>query len=230
LTLVAGVWGSILTAGECSFVDTSDFDADQLIGPDELRAFVNPLLGEQAKSHDSIGEILNACRAYLLVVANAELSRDVAGKISPSDVVQETLIEAHQAFPGFQGRTQEELLAWLRQILRNNVLNAMRRYRQTASRQVAREIRLAGGAGSTESGFKVVDPEPGPRSKAIQEEEERRLAEAVARLPPDYRDVIELRNREHLTFAEVGERIGRSDEAARKLWARAIEMLRAELR
>jgi RNA polymerase sigma-70 factor (ECF subfamily) len=178
----------------------------------------------------SFGEILNACRSYLLVVARAELSRDLAGKVSPSDVVQETLIEAHLAFQKFEGRTREELLAWLRQILRNNLLNAMRRYRQTASRQVAREIRLAGGAGSTESEFKLADPDPGPRSKAIQLEEERRLAEAVARLPNDYRKVIELRNREHLTFAEVGERIGRSEEAARKLWARAIEMLRREMR
>ena len=78
--------------------------------------------------------------------------------------------------------------------------------------------------------MKLADPFPGPRSDLIHGEEEQRLIEALGRLPSVYREVIELHNRERMTFAEVGERIGRSAEAARKLWARAIEMLRVEMR
>jgi RNA polymerase sigma-70 factor (ECF subfamily) len=114
--------------------------------------------------------------------------------------------------------------------LKNNLLNAARRFRETASRKVALETRLAAGSASTDSGVKLADPWPGPQSDYIQREEERRLVEALARLPETYRQVIELHNRDRLTFAEVGECIGRSAEAARKLWARAIEMLRVELR
>ncbi len=183
-----------------------------------------------AEDGGSIGEMLNACRAYLTVVAYAELPQDLAGKVAPSDIVQETLMEAYVGFDRFRGKSREELLSWLRQILRNNSLNAMRHFRETAGRQVALETPLAGGSPSTDSGLKLADRWPGPRSEVIQREEERRLMEAMARLPIIYSEVIDLRNRERMSFAEVGKHIGRTAEASRKLWARAIELLRVELR
>jgi RNA polymerase sigma-70 factor (ECF subfamily) len=209
---------------------TKDFKAKQLNWPEEYRALANQYFSGDKGHSGSIGEILNACRAYLTIVAHAELPQDLAGKVAPSDIVQETLMEAYQGFYGFRGKTREELLAWLRQILRNNLLNATRRFRETASRQVGLETPLARTSSSAEPGIELADAWPGPRSEFIQREEEQRLMEALARLPSVYRDVIELHNREHLTFAQVGERIGRSAEAARKLWARGIEMLRAEMR
>jgi RNA polymerase sigma-70 factor (ECF subfamily) len=51
------------------------------------------------------------------------------------------------------------------------------------------------------------------------------LADALARLPADYREVIILRNLEQLPFEEIGQRLGRSSGAARMLWARALEKL-----
>lgn len=55
------------------------------------------------------------------------------------------------------------------------------------------------------------------------------LAIALQRLPPTYREVIELRNQELLSFPEIGRRLARSAKAARSLWERAIEALRREV-
>lgn len=165
-----------------------------------------------------------------MVVANAELARDVAAKVAPSDVVQETLLEAHADVDRFRGETREELLAWLRQILRHNLLNVSRRYRDTASRQIARETKLSNGSSSGEAMPKLADPWPGPGSEVIQNEDEQQLLAALTRLPEKHRVVIELRNRDRLSFTQIGAQTGCSPEAARKTWARAISMLRSELR
>lgn len=177
----------------------------------------------------SIEELLASFRTYLMVMANAELSRDVAVKVAASDIVQETLLEAHADVSQFRGKTQEELLAWLRQILKHNILNAARSYRNTSRRQIARETPISADSSSDAIGAGIADPGPSPGSAVIQSEDEQRLLAALSHLPDTYRIVIELRNRDRLTFAEIGAKIDRSADAARKLWARAIATLRTEL-
>jgi len=61
------------------------------------------------------------------------------------------------------------------------------------------------------------------------EENRSRLASALDRLPVEYRQVIEIRSIQRQSFTEVGDRMGRSEDAAGKLWYRAIEKLRNEL-
>jgi RNA polymerase sigma factor (sigma-70 family) len=68
-----------------------------------------------------------------------------------------------------------------------------------------------------------------PSSAAAAREQDEALRRAVERLPEDYRAVIRWRGYERLPFAEVGRRLGRSAEAARKLWARAVEELKQAL-
>ena len=123
---------------------TRQFDTETINGPDHFQALFD---SSQANCSESVGEILNACRAYLLAIADAAVSRDLAGKIAPSDIVQEPLLEAHQRLlRGLMARTHEELLAWLRCILKNNLLNSIRRFRETASRRVSRECGVSGGS------------------------------------------------------------------------------------
>ena len=159
---------------------------------------------------ESLGRALGECQNYLLAVANAECPRDLAGKIAPSDLVQDTLLEAQRDFQQFGGDRQEQMLAWLNCILRNNMLNAIRRYRLT--------------------GRSLVDPAPGPRSWVIAQEETWHLEQALDRLPNDYRQAVLLRSWHQLPFAEVGLLMNRSPEAARKLWTRAIRNLYEELK
>src|SRR5947209_965583 len=113
-------------------------------------------------SREALGQALEACRLYLLRIAREELDSVLQAKASASDLVQETFLEAQRDFPKFQGRTEAELLAWLRQALLHNLANLERQYRATAKRRVTREVRLP-----TESsaGAEPMDTGPTPSAR-----------------------------------------------------------------
>jgi RNA polymerase sigma-70 factor (ECF subfamily) len=178
-------------------------------------------------SSSALGQLAEACRAYLLLIANEELRPEVAGKVGASDLVQETFVRAQQGIPDFRGQSEAELRAWLRTILRNHVANVHRKYLQTEQTQVTREQPLAPSGEVTAQ--RPADHAPGPRTAVLTSERADLLRAALDRLPPDYRQVVVLRNWQRLSFAEVAERLGRSPEAVRKLWTRAIERLQTEL-
>src|SRR5262245_49915002 len=93
----------------------------------------------QNGSGDALGELLQACRHYLLLVAEQNLDSDLRDKVAASDLVQDTCLEALRDFGRqFRGDTEEELLAWLKRILLNNLANQVRRYRGTEMRDVRR--------------------------------------------------------------------------------------------
>ena len=174
-------------------------------------------------SGDALGQLLETCRQYLLLVANKELNPGLQAKVGASDVVQETFLKAQRHFDCFEGGTEAELLAWLRRILLNNLANLTRHYHQTAKRSARHEVTLSeavlidlakGGA-----------PTPSPSKVAIAREEDGTLQRALAELPDHYRQVIVWRNWENRSFAEIGHDLGRTAPAARKIWARAIEQL-----
>jgi RNA polymerase sigma-70 factor (ECF subfamily) len=184
------------------------------------------LAAARAGSADALGQVLELCRRYLLQVAGAELDPLLQAKAGASDLVQETFLEAQRIFERFQGDSSSELRAWLRAILLNKVATHTRRYRATASRQVGQEVGFnpdsdrqaeLGGTIST------------PSSLLVQKERALALTAAVQRLPEHYRQVILWRQVDNLAFEEMAARLGRSVEAVRKLWWRAIQQLQQEL-
>src|SRR5262245_6201231 len=62
----------------------------------------------------SIGALLQLYRNYMTVLAATQLDRRLQPRVSPSDIVQETMLRAHAAFGQFRGATEPELMAWLR--------------------------------------------------------------------------------------------------------------------
>ena len=68
----------------------------------------------QAGSKEALGQLLDSCRGYLLLIANQELGPDLQAKGGASDLVQETLLDACRDFAHFQGNTEQELFGWLR--------------------------------------------------------------------------------------------------------------------
>jgi RNA polymerase sigma-70 factor, ECF subfamily len=176
------------------------------------------------------GDILEACRQYLLLVANREIPAELVGKVGPSDLVQDTFVEAHEGFPRFQGNSELELLGWLRRILLNNLRDVSRRYQETSKRDLAREVPLEVERSAwTRQENPPSANMPSPSGLAIQKENQRLVEEAMKRLPPPYRRVIELRNFHLRPFQQIGQEMDRSPDAARKLWARAIHTLAAQL-
>ena len=180
--------------------------------------------GAQEEIIEALGCRLESCRRFLLLVANRELDSDLKRKGGASDLVQETFIEAQRRFVRFEGESDSELRAWLRQILLYKIADFNRRYRATAKRRQSLEVDLDMAQGRDDCPVETCTP-----SWHASKAEERDLLErAVERLPEAYRRVILLVNRDHRSFAEAGRELERSTEAARKLWSRAIVRLREE--
>ena len=186
------------------------------------------LAAARAGSREALGQVLETFRGYLLLVADRELDPKLRAKGGASDLVQETFLEAQRDFAGFHGDSTDELRAWLRRLLRNNLANFTRQYRQRAKRDVGREVSLGTGDSSHEWGAGLATDTPSPSGQAIAHEQAEALARAMGRLPPDYRRVLALRHEEQLTFEEIGQRMQRTANAARMLWLRAVERLQKE--
>jgi RNA polymerase sigma-70 factor (ECF subfamily) len=179
-------------------------------------------------SREALGRLLELYRPDLLKNADAQLV-DLESKADGSDLVQQTFLEAWQSIHRFEGTTEAEIVAWLRGILDCNVVDFRRRLRDTDKRQISREVPL--NATDSESGHfgGLMSRESSPSSRVSSVEQEEALELAMTRLPEVYRQLIDLHNRQHLTFMEIAHKIDRSPEAVRKLWTRAIEDLQREL-
>jgi RNA polymerase sigma-70 factor (ECF subfamily) len=179
-------------------------------------------------SPDGLGRALDRFRDYLLAIANRQLDSALQAKGGASDIVQETFLEAQRDFDQFGGTTGSELRAWLVRLLMNNVANFARHYKATGKRELKREVALPGDPHSGITGGLAADT-PTPSVEAMAEERAEAVRRAVDRLPEDYRRVILLRNREDRPFDEIARLMGRSENAVRKLWFRAVELLQHEL-
>lgn len=191
--------------------------------------FAGWLAQARSGSLEALGRVLEACRGYLLTVAEQDLDANLRAKGGASDLVQQTYLEAQQDFRRFRGNTEDEVLAWLRQLLRNNLIDFTRQYRTAAKRAVGREVSLAGDDTPTRPTAQVRANTPSPSGHAIAHEEDEALRRAMGRLPEDYRAILHLRYEDGLGFDEIATRMGRSAPAVRKLWARAVGRLRQEL-
>ncbi len=189
-----------------------------------------PLLAEaRSGSREALGQALQACRDYLLLVANKQLDPALQAKGGASDLVQQTFLEAQRDFAQFHGNSEAELLAWLRHLLMNNLADFSRSFRHTAKRGVEREVSLASSvfAGISKDGL-LADAST-PSRQAMVHEQDAALAQAMSQLPENYRQVLIWRYQEERSFEEIGKLLNRSANAARKLWMRAVERLKEEL-
>ena len=183
----------------------------------------------RAGSMEALGQALEEFRHYLLRIAERELDPNLRAKGGASDLVQLTFLEAQQNFAKFEGDSAPELRAWLRCLLVDNLANFERHYRATAKRRVAREIALDPGSSSALPGGAAYANTPSPSEEAMAQERAQALQRALARLPDDYRQVLVWRYQEGRSFEEIGQRLQRTANAARKLFARALERFEQEL-
>lgn len=182
-------------------------------------------------SGPALGQLLELYRNYLALMARLQVGRRLQGKVDSADLVQETFLEAHRDFGDFRGRTEAELLAWLRRILAANLANQVRRYCGTQRRDLNLERDLDR---EIDQSWRVLDrgliaPQSSPSQQAARRERAVLLADALGRLPDDYREAIVLRHLEGLSFPEVAGRMGRTEDSVKKLWARALARLRRAL-
>jgi RNA polymerase sigma-70 factor (ECF subfamily) len=173
--------------------------------------------------------LFEACRGYLGMVARAQVESWLQSKVDASDLVQQTLLEAHRDFERFDGGTEAEWLAWLRRIMTHNAADLVRHYRGTNKREIGREVSWVRDDDSHRGAPEPAACDPTPSQQVASRDSELRLAAALNELAPDHREVIVLRNLQRLPFDRVAERMGRSRPAVQMLWARAVKKLQQSL-
>ena len=172
----------------------------------------------------ALNDLLDAHRNYLRLLAASCLYREMRGKADPSDVVQETLLKVHRNFRQFRGTTESEWMAWLRRILVRNLADFQKGL-QRHRRKVSRERSLEGVVDRSSAMLRNMIPTAGPSPSAEAQRREAAVlvADALAELEPEDCEVVILRSLHELDWRAIAERTGRSPDAARMLWARAMQ-------
>jgi RNA polymerase sigma-70 factor, ECF subfamily len=184
------------------------------------------LAAARAGNHDAREQLLELYRFYLTMLADLKIDRRLQGKIVPADLVRETLQEANRSFAQFPGGTKRELLIWLRRILLFNLENRMRCWLVTH----ACEGTLDNTLDELDESSRLLDwrritGQGSPSSQATRRQPTVVLADALAQLPDDCREVIILRHLEGLTLLQVASRMGRPIENIKQLWFCALARL-----
>lgn len=183
------------------------------------------------EADDDLPLPLESFRSYLGLCARGELPRALRDKLDASDLVQQTLLEAHRDRDRFRGDSPAEQAGWLRRILVHNLSNALRDLRR-AKRDVARERSLdrALDDGETRVGRLLDAGVPTPSRIAVGNEQSLRLAAAIEALPDAESEAVALRYWRGLTLGEIAERMDRSPASVAGLLHRGLRRLRGPLR
>jgi len=173
---------------------------------------------------------LERYRSYLRVLAHAQLDRKLRGKLDSSDLVQRTLLRAHECKNQFRGQTEEELKAWLRRILANDLANVVEAF-ASDKRRLALERSIEAGlehaSSCLDDWLRAEDLSPG--EEAIRNEKLMRLTDAVQELPKDQRTAIEMRFLQQVSLEEIAKQLGKTKPSVAGLIRRAMKALRERL-
>jgi RNA polymerase sigma-70 factor, ECF subfamily len=175
-------------------------------------------------------EVMARARDYLRVLAQLGLDPRLRAKVDESDVVQQSLLEAHRDWDQFRGATEAERFAWLRQILARNLSNLLRDYTR-AKRDVTREWRpdpaLEASSVRLERWLAVDQTTPG--TAAVREEAAVRVALALSELPGQQREAVILRHWHGRPVAEIAAQLNTTPDAVTGLLYRGLKALRVLL-
>jgi RNA polymerase sigma-70 factor (ECF subfamily) len=194
--------------------------------PLEPEQFHRLLTAARAGEQSARDELFALSRPHLSLLAQHEIAPWLKAKHDASDLVQVSMLEAHQAFTTFQGTDFPQWIAFLRRILERNATDAARHY-GTAKRQSDKEVALypANPNASSLGGPVLAAAGETPSVQVIRQERSQQLLDALKQLSPDHQEVIRLRNLEQLPFDEVASKMGRTRPAVQMLWMRAIKSL-----
>ncbi len=169
-------------------------------------------------------------RSYLQLVARNNLDHRLQGKLDASDIVQQTLLQAHQSINEFRGSSDPEMAAWLRQILARNLSRAIRDFGRD-KRNIAREVGLEQAIEqSTIQLDRILAADQSTASvTAIRNERWVQLVEAIDQLPESQRDAVALHYLEDCGISEICERLNKTPVAVAGLLKRGLRKLRETL-
>jgi RNA polymerase sigma-70 factor (subfamily 1) len=173
---------------------------------------------------ESLAMIVQRLGDYLLLVARGRIGDQVKSKFSGSDVVQMSLIDARKSINNFGGSTEEEIRAWMKEIVLNNLFDQSKRYTQTKCRAIKRERSIE------QSELTLPDAIcETPSVMLRRKESDSQLRRLVDRLPNQQRRVVQARHRYGYSNAEIASQLGITESAVRSAYSAGIEALRGWL-
>jgi len=183
-----------------------------------------------SRDSEDRGRDLERFRHYLSLLARLQLDTRLHGKVDLSGLVQETLLEAHQARDQLEQMDRAQQAAWLRKALAHNLADEVRKL-TTSARDVRREQSLEAALEESSARLEgwLAAEQSSPSEQAERNEQLLRLAQALAQLPEDQRNAVELHHLKGLSLGEVAGRLERSKGAVGKLLYRGLDKLHALL-
>jgi RNA polymerase sigma-70 factor (ECF subfamily) len=168
--------------------------------------------------------LLENYAAGLRAQAGYLLDHRLRNLFNTSDIVQQTILQAHQHWGQFRGKTENELRAWLRQILRNQVRTYMRRYLPEGDQ---REKSLQSFEESSAVLEKYLAAEDSsPSDQAVRQERVDLLLTEIVQLPQDQRVAVELHHLKGCSLNDTAQQMGRSIQSVAGLLQRGLKQLR----
>lgn len=166
-------------------------------------------------------------RGYLRLLAGLQLDPRLRGKVDPSDLVQQTLLKAYQRLDQFRGNTENEFSAWLRKILSNNLIDAMRQF-GAEMRELGpkRSLELAMEQSSVRLEAWLAADGSSPSEQAVRHEQLLNLSECLLQLPEDQKVALELKHLHGCSVEAISHQMGRSKAAVGGLLRRGMKRLR----
>jgi RNA polymerase sigma-70 factor (ECF subfamily) len=186
-----------------------------------------PTMTPLPKPTEGVAAEFHQVRSYLYLLARSHIGLRHRARLDPSDIVQQSLLDAHQKREQFRGTTNAERMAWLKQILANNLADAVRGMAR-AKRDVSRERPLAVAVDDSFSRAEgwLTAAQSSPSQQAVRAEELLRMADALANLPDLQQEAIVLHHLQGLPLAEVGQQLEKTPAAVAGLLHRGLKRLR----
>ena len=180
---------------------------------------ISPELLDQARSGspEALNHLYERCAGRLLAFIRLRLGRDLRSRLESRDILQATLLKSLSHVSELKAAETRSVMAWLARIAEHEIQDCAD-FHHRQRRDAAREM-------------PIEDDAPLPAltrsalSRVILGEQAEQLEAALDVLSPDHREVILLRKFEELSFAEIGQRLGKSEDACRMLLARAMTAL-----
>lgn len=174
---------------------------------------------QQAKSGspEALNRLYEHCAGRLLALIRLRLGKDLRSRLESRDILQATLLKSLEHLGELKGNDTRSLMAWLARIAEHEIRDCAD-FHHRQRRDAAREM-------------PIDDEAPLPAltrsalSRVILDEQGAQLEEALESLSVSHREIILLRKFEELSFADIGRRLGKSEDACRMLLARAMTAL-----
>jgi RNA polymerase sigma-70 factor (ECF subfamily) len=179
----------------------------------------------------ALGRLLDRYRNYIELLIRLQARRQLRNQIDAEDLFQEVGMEIHRKIATFRGSSVREFVMWVRHLIGSIPANPIRHSPRTNFPVLRRNRGLIGERDRSSRALNrsLIVPKGTPSQQAIRREHTVMLANALEKLPEDYREVIILRHIEGISFPEVARRMGRTEDSAKTVWLRALARLRRTL-